>query len=879
MKPAFALSLSFDGIALLHRAAGGWRFVGEVSLESDDLARDLAKLREKALRLVPEEMRCKVIIPNDQVRYLSVATGSFTGEARDRIVATTLDGATPYALADLAFDTSPDGEMTHIAAVARETLNEAEAFAEEHGFGPVSFVAIPGENDFLGEPFFGRASGLSRKERVEPDGVAVVVIGPALVPPETAAPAGEAPSFSSRRARHPAPSYDIDPDAEAPMPRINFSAPSEDAPVHDSQGETISDPAEDEPEAVEEAAPVESAPPRPAQTDGSVASDSPPLTTFVDLPGGGATDVTAPVLAVPDEPEEMPAEGFAAFLSRRSRPARSEAPKPNRPAEPAPALAAPRKLEIPLPQRQVPKDEAGRMTVFGARNNDPISGQGRRLGLILTGGLLVVLMVVALWASLFLDDGLAGLFRSGETRTEIAVRPAAVPAPSVQTEDPVMAAAPAETARMTASEPAPAEQEPQGPALSATDAAVLDALRDSSQPESSQPEAAEVPDQPPDPEMVPATEEAADVETAMLSEPVPPADEEALADGQPVEETDPSAAPEEEAAEAPPATPMTDAARYAATGIWPVAPNVPETPSIIGIDDLYIASIDRTDLSQDAIALMPLDTLDTDRVPGGQQSPAAAGTEFTLNSAGLVEPSRDGALNPDGVLIIQGPPPRRPPNPPVRAELAPQEQKAEQSRLASVRPRLRPADLPERVERSSLGGLTRAELATVRPKLRPASLVVPESAPAAVETPEESAVPASASASALAVSTSPRPDARPAGFASLVARAKPAPSVQDPGDDGEPETVAATVAPRIPTSASVARQATLKNAINLRQLNLIGVYGTPSNRRALIRLPSGRYKKVQVGDTVDGGRVVAIGDGELRYQKGGRNMTLKVPSG
>jgi len=88
-----------------------------------------------------------------------------------------------------------------------------------------------------------------------------------------------------------------------------------------------------------------------------------------------------------------------------------------------------------------------------------------------------------------------------------------------------------------------------------------------------------------------------------------------------------------------------------------------------------------------------------------------------------------------------------------------------------------------------------------------------------------------------------------------------------------------TVTPRIPSSASVSRQATVRNAINLRDVNLIGVYGTPSNRRALVRLPSGRYKKVQVGDRIDGGRIVAIGDSELRYQKGGRNLTLTVPSG
>ena len=71
----------------------------------------------------------------------------------------------------------------------------------------------------------------------------------------------------------------------------------------------------------------------------------------------------------------------------------------------------------------------------------------------------------------------------------------------------------------------------------------------------------------------------------------------------------------------------------------------------------------------------------------------------------------------------------------------------------------------------------------------------------------------------------------------------------------------------------------MENSINLRKVNLIGVYGTPSNRRALVRLSSGRYKKVKVGDKIDGGQIVAIGESELRYQKGGRNVTLKIPNG
>lgn len=127
--------------------------------------------------------------------------------------------------------------------------------------------------------------------------------------------------------------------------------------------------------------------------------------------------------------------------------------------------------------------------------------------------------------------------------------------------------------------------------------------------------------------------------------------------------------------------------------------------------------------------------------------------------------------------------------------------------------------------------------------------------------------------SALAVAQSIRPETRPRNFDRIVARAS--------REAVAPQRVAAvaprTVKPAIPSSASVTREATVRNAINLSRVNLIGVYGTPSNRRALVRLKNGRYQKVKVGDRFDGGRVSAIGDSELRYQKGNRNVVLKMP--
>jgi len=328
------------------------------------------------------------------------------------------------------------------------------------------------------------------------------------------------------------------------------------------------------------------------------------------------------------------------------------------------------------------------------------------------------------------------------------------------------------------------------------------------------------------------------------------------------------------------------AVAYAATGIQQSAPQVPETPAVIGLRDLYVASIDRTDLAQDAVALQPVAALLTDQPLGTVSSPLAAGTEIELGPRGLVEATVGGTLNPGGVMVFLGRPPVVPPATPARLRPGPE---VETAAVQSVgqRPRLRPRDLQERFERTNLGGLSRQELSVRRPKARAAS---PQEQSAPDQTP-----------TAQAVATSRIPLARPENFAAIVSAVRPPPSEEPeepeattvtvsppqspttPAAQATTTTTAAaavprTTAPRIPSSASVAREATLRHEINLRRVNLIGVYGTPSNRRALVRLPSGRYKKVQVGDSVDGGRVVAIGDSELRYQKGGRNLVLKIPS-
>ena len=170
-------------------------------------------------------------------------------------------------------------------------------------------------------------------------------------------------------------------------------------------------------------------------------------------------------------------------------------------------------------------------------------------------------------------------------------------------------------------------------------------------------------------------------------------------------------------------------------------------------------------------------------------------------------------------------------------------------------------------ERARLGGRSRAELSGIRPKSRPDTLKIQEQVDEIV-------------ASVELVDPVPRPRPRPQGLAKRGQQSSNLGSLANLDQQTQIRTVAPKVVkPSRPSPTSVARQATVKNAISLRKISLIGIFGTTSNRRALVRMPNGRYKKVKVGDRISGGRVIAIGDSELRYQKSGRNVTLKMPKG
>ncbi|MFG6569596.1 hypothetical protein [Sulfitobacter sp. 1A13679] len=921
MKPNFTLSLSFDGIRLLHRTSGGWQLVGEVALDSADLAAELAVLRKTATALEPGGLRSLLLIPDAQIKYLTLDTPDMDPAARRAAAAEALEGATPYPVSDLVFDVHADGGKSLVAAVARETLDEAEAFAVEHRFHPVSFAAAPANESFDGAPHFGMTKAasdlLEPGETVEPEAAPIVISGvmnapegpvvdtdettpvaePELAPPpveEDLPDLGSTEDVSEAAPALEPPPEDTPPPLDEDLPALDAAAETEatedpaEAELAPTPEETPPPLAEDLP-ALETPAPSEEpeeteadAPPAPT---GSVAASAAPLAAAASTQAAPQPEPSRKVDFSAPPSRSAPAAGFASRrggsdnapslggASRETPPpaAKAEATPapapstaslpvgapspaaaplaPQMPVEPATAAAATeaaapqpdsssltpetttstgtflsrrkpkaskdRRTAPASPAAATPATEAERMTVFGARRRNEVGGKPRFLGLILTAALLVFLAGVAAWASIFLDEGSA-LSRLFGDRSPRSTAEALAPAETPEIENDI-AVLPPEPAEPDAIETAALDA-----GLTDEDGAVLDALRD--------------------PEPRPLSE-------------------------------------------------MTEAeidAKYATTGIWARAPDVPPAPAAaIDIDDLYLTSIDPISSTTDAVALPPADEFGTDIAPGAVSSPAAAGTRFALDARGLVKPTAQGALSPDGHLVYLGRPAVQPPATLTRPEAEPAEPEVD-SALAEARPRLRPNDLAETTERAQLGGLTRSELADLRPQLRPKSVqeIAQEALAAATPEPEVAPIdtsgavaaalatpPAIQNATKQATTQSRRPDTRPRNFDRIVKRA---------ARRAAPAQVASVapkaVQPRFPSKTSVAKQATVKNAINLRDVNLIGVYGKPSNRRALVRLSNGRYQKVEVGDRIDGGRVSAIGDSELRYVRRGRNVVLKMPN-
>lgn len=929
MKPNFALSLSFDGIQLLHRATGGWRLVGEVALDAKDLKGALSKLKQKAEKLGAGPIRSKLIIPDDQIKYLKLDSGSGDADARRQQARSALDGATPYVLSDLEYDISVDGKTTHVAAVARETLEEAESFAVDHGFGPISFVAAPDTdaNAYMGEPFFGTTrwvtNMLSKGDKVEQDGIAVVNIGPVEDDPDTKDKAPKTPE--------PAPPTPALKSAVDATPKADTSFAS----VRGARTIDELDKSPPKPRKVDDGMAASSIP-IPKMTPAVEPSQTPPKPRFTISPGDDGPAATPPLAngAADVKTSTVPPKVAAAIADKKAAVTAplvdAPAPKPTKPANAkASQIGAITPVKKPSQKKVDPEVERRNLTIFGARPSDEkaVGGKPKGLGLMLTAGLVVALAGVGAYAALFADDGVSGLWSDDEA-TIAAVEPLTDPDPQptpVETQDPdpvvaaIEAPQPIELSTEDTTEALDLEPvvvpDPDGetvadpvadpesePALETVDTAAIEsAIEDAigveplealslpeTGPTEAEPEIAALTDQP---ETGAQTTVEAPTEPVVEAEPEAPVVTEDATPDDTVTETEVTVLDAlRNATPDGPLTPENAQAAYSLSGIWQLPPDGGIEQTRVDIDDIYVASIDTNTITPDIFSLPPVDTLGTDAALEPIALPPPAGLSFKLDERGLVIASPEGTLSPEGIVIYSGPPAIVPPPTPERsaaAAPAPQADPSFAPQSPDVRPRSRPVDLIEQNERGQLGGFSRTELAGLRPRVRPlidtsaAVQSVLEDVQAEEETVQAAEID---SATELAVVLSPAPSARPGNIATIVERAQVAkPEAAAAASTATVTQVAAvaprTVTPNIPSSTSVAREATVKNVLNLRQVNLMGVAGKPSARRALVRMPNGRIATVKVGDRIDGGRVVAIGEAELRYKKGSRNLVLKMPRG
>lgn len=1027
MKPNFALNITSDSIGLLHRTARGWLEIGATGLDAPDLPDALSYLRRSALGLAPHGMTAKVIIPNDQILYLTLEAPGPDDQRRDEQIRRALEGRTPYAVDDLVFDWSGDGPDVQVAVVARETLAEAEGFATEYRLNPVSFVAQPDPAQFAGEPWFGPsalaatllppgdiverdhepvqvisrdaphrtdrpAPDMSVPEMVAPDPVmpdpvAAAIAAPELpeavlpeiapvVEPEPAPPVADhaapydtaiaapeaepMPEATAARAddTQAALAFDTPPEGILPDPAFAPAvAPEPPAPVLPPpvlQAPVVIPPVPPAPAVAEP--PVEAAPPAfnsrrrtepeapppltppPApprrsrvQPPMEAAPEMPPLAPPAPPPSQAELPLAElPLANLPPEPPAPPVAPKVAVTSVTAH--RKAPPAPLSPPPLASAAATPQTydpiladdpaLDSELPPPIAPAFQAARAA---ARNGAATLGAApaSRASKPASAAKPAKPMVTAPTI-----PGLGGKrAKSVPTPTKAAQTLVAPPPPGAETSMPFRAKTLSQRGK------------PRYLGLILTIGlllllAALAAWSSFYIARGNAPEAAEVAGVAATPET--SAEPVPDVIDEAAADGVTLPEDEALADGQ-------MPAPVEDTAMALP-TPEAGSETGAAPVLLPGAQ-----------DEIILSTMDTPPPAVDALALTAPQTT-ADALPQPPAPPPPFGTQYEFDAQGLIKPTAEGIVTPDGVRLVAGPPPVVPPQRPASiaalaaapaatpttdaAASAPAEGAAPapyaDPALAGFRPRARPEGLAPAAPDAAAAPADDAALAipeasrmvSLKPRARPAAITaqaeqrrLDEEARLVAEAASLSAAAAAEALAAapqgeasvqnavqagpispLAIAVSRRPPQRPKDFSRAVEaavaaavrppKAEPAPEPEPepepaarptkrsaPEADDEPEVAAAAKAPKIPTKASVAKNATFVNAIDLGKTNLIGVYGTASKRYALIRTSSGQYKKVRVGDRVDGGTVAAITDSELRYKKGNRMVALQMPKG
>ena len=922
MKPDFALSLSFDGITLLHRTKPGWNIIGTAKLDSAALESDVADIRRKALSLDSRADNVKLVIPNEQIKFIKLLRPD--GAQSNDIEAVILDhlqGATPYHVSELRFDWIASKNDLYVAAVAIETLQEAENFAETHSFKPLGNVAIPPKDSFIGEAFFGTALGGQQQmewydQEIDispsPSPEALLKIAPKPLPPE--------PPIARNKGRITAQKKAANPDPK--QPRLSTQLTKQ-----------INEEAENVPVSLND---LGTAFPRilsqiEGKLEGQEQADKPTVFDVDEtrITANAASPSADPILKRHGFEHKVTTEKIRNVLRHTKK----------RLSAGVSALRAVLKTLLQTALRQTKMAGVG-ATQFIKICKHKLFVEGvvplvQRLQPILRKYVLKArdwgLPVMLLSASVLLAGFTATYFivtRSADPSTDLALKVETVsadadkkidvlrsiqelsPAPEAErrrgltglegfttTDTQAKAEVFSETPLLGLSELQTSagfdlsivEKLPMKRALSRLDSLATPSSTRTRNGTELAPEAKIE---------IPQTDRSSQLNTP-----------EFIPNG--------------------PMTPEELRRVYVSTGVWPMAPKAPYQASTKALEDLYIASIDADIRAHDPVILQSPDEFLTDNTKDLAIPLLKKAKPLGLATGDPAiempnEPSAKTLVSPNiNALRVLPDVTLRPPSmaPQPLAELTPSIITQDSNKTAISQPDALPSiDALTRLDPPSVTGFGNqatdpifenaatenaenqssetnptSELVSKPPSVSSEEDAIASTDPQTPQAPEPAidmlaqsrplirpqalvaALRAKEKAFEEALNTSIRPKIRPAlteiaQSDTLISRLF---SALDEGDEANVDSPIADE----PSSARVSERATLEKGLNLRKVNLLGTYRFGNSRKALILMPNGSKRMVKVGDRLDGGQVAAIDEEELRYIKSGLNIILSMPSG
>lgn len=899
-KPNFALDLSNERVALWHRSSGGgWTALGNVSLAADDFSAQFAALRDGSSKGTGRARRALIRIPRSEVLLSKVRVGVFEGEAAVRHAHKQIAELSPYQMNEIAFDLGEKGfgNMAPVGIVARQTLVEAEAFARSNGFDPLYFTTQYTEKEFTREPrFYTSAAKPAAKPLWYVPWVAAASVGLAL-------------------------GYFGYTYATAP----NVSKPISTAAVQTAVVETVEPTPEPEPQLVDttqlglqDVAPalpsvaVVLAPPQATQYPemlvaaiklSSDASD-PEVTRLqaaqADVPQISISSKQAKTsdLQIAEARRDLPNvsvnDEIVAIIQSDMTIATLNAPEqtalillaaltaPNEAIDPALLINLPRSLTTDTGVNSATTQPAARpvrppstitaapgtliptiegtpgpeyITIFAGRpanpprnRIDPVPPQkllaGFRPRLRPATLNVPAELVAAVEPEIIAEPTILDLADPALRPLRARLRPSTLVVPQVVAPSEVLV-------EVTPEETTPEVVEE--PNLFALADPALAGNRARLRPEILADRAAEI------------------TAAAQIATPGDPTLRPFRARLRPA-----GFAPIIAGVVDEPTEPATDLTSIVETAIAEVAIENPTEAA----DEIAAA------IAQDTV----LQTIQDEASTLAFSNPALRPFRARTRPSGLLSPAQLASLTTDGAE--------------TQTDAAPTLLALADPTLAGVRARTRPSILrvvtPE--QQTTLLALADPTLAGKRTRARPSNLRVlqPEPETSVIEdaiakdletVPETPVI----RGTRLAVAVSPKPKTRPGSLARVVERVtreakRSNASVQSDSSTGVstsggstrataklPKSAKGTVKSAPPVNATVARAATEKSHFKKSRMNLVGIFGAPNKRRALIRLSSGRYVKVQNGDKVSGWKVSAIGESSLRIKKGSRDQVLRIP--